>query len=185
MVSLTSKNDHASSSAYQTPSTTSQSSSTTTATESTTSTSPVDPNVSKLLSLVPAGYPSGACTPSTASADSLYSSALAMVSCEQNTDQGGPMHTTYGLFADVSALKGAFDRDIASTHLMKCPNSGPTPTGWHRESSPSVNVGTIACATFQDKPNLMWTNQDNLLLADTYGAPATVEDLFEWWHHHC
>ncbi len=41
----------------------------------------------------------------------------------------------------------------------------------------------IACATFDGKPNVMWTNEDTLLLADTFGD-GTVDDLFQWWRNH-
>ncbi len=187
MVNLTSKNDHASSSAYQTPTTTSQSSSTTTTIESTTSTttstSPVDLNLSNLLSRVSSGYSSGTCTSTTPGANGPFAAALATVSCQQNTLQGGPSHATYGLFGDISALKSAFNRDIGPTQLVTCPDSAPSPASWHHDSSPSVAVGMIACAVYQGKPNVMWTNEDTLVLADTF-SDGPVADLFQWWRNH-
>jgi serine/threonine kinase PknH len=162
--------------------------STTTATTSTGSTatttmptSPANDLESKLLSMLPAGYPNGTCTPTTPQPNSIWKTALAMVSCKQNTQQGGPSHAIYGLFPNPAVLKKAFDDDIAATQLMNCPGGGPSPDSWHYNHSPTVTAGMVACATYKNQPNVIWTNQAKLLLNDAFGAPPAIEDLHAWW----
>ncbi|MGB8390623.1 protein kinase domain-containing protein, partial [Mycobacterium sp.] len=67
----------------------------------------------RLLSLLPPGYVPGACTPATPEPGSIWVNAVAMVSCGQNNQPGGPTHATYGLFPTPDNLKKAFNDDIA------------------------------------------------------------------------
>ncbi len=136
---------------------------------------------SKLIGLLPSGYSAGACTATTPKTDSIWANALAMVDCDQNTSEGGPSHAVYGLFANPDALKKAFDDDIAAVQLMNCPGGGQSPDGWHYDQTPTVTAGMIACGTYKDHPNLIWSNQDKLMLGDVFGDPPTIEDLHQWW----
>ena len=105
-------------------------STTTTASASpTVTTAPAVDQHSKLLGLLPAGYPSGACTASTPKSTSIWANALAMVDCDQNTNPGGPSRAVYGLFANQDQLKKAFDDDVAAVQLMDCPGAGSSPDG--------------------------------------------------------
>jgi hypothetical protein len=54
------------------------------------------------LRLVPTGYPSDACKPVSAPKD-----ALAQVSCDKNSDVGGPLSATYTLVENKAALDAA------------------------------------------------------------------------------
>ncbi|OBB67954.1 serine/threonine-protein kinase [Mycobacterium sp. 852014-50255_SCH5639931] len=154
---------------------------TTTRTVPTTTTTRPANAQSKLLGMLPAGYPSGACTPATPKSNSIWVNALAMVDCDQNTNQGGPSRAVYGLFADANVLKKAFDDDVAAVQLMNCPGAGASPDGWHHDSTPSVTAGMIACGTYKDHPNVIWTNEAKLMLCDVYGDPPAIEDLHTWW----
>ncbi|OBF55068.1 protein kinase [Mycobacterium sp. 852002-53434_SCH5985345] len=146
----------------------------------TTTTRPANPQ-GKLLGMLPAGYPSGACTPATPKSNSIWVNALAMVDCDQNTNQGGPSRAVYGLFANTDLLKKAFDDDVAAVQLMNCPGAGTSPDGWHHDSTPSVTAGMIACGTYKNHPNVIWTNEAKLMLCDVYGDPPAIEDLHTWW----
>ncbi|OBI26732.1 protein kinase [Mycobacterium sp. E1386] len=146
----------------------------------TTTTRPANPQ-SKLLGMLPAGYPSGSCTPATPKSNSIWVNALAMVDCDQNTNQGGPSRGVYGLFANADLLKKAFDDDVAAVQLMNCPGAGASPDGWHHDSTPSVTAGMIACGTYKNHPNVIWTNEAKLMLCDVYGDPPAIEDLHTWW----
>ncbi|OBH88518.1 serine/threonine-protein kinase [Mycobacterium sp. E2733] len=146
----------------------------------TTTTRPANPQ-SKLLGMLPAGYPSGACTPATPRSNSIWVSALAIIDCDQNTNQGGPSRAVYGLFASTDVLKKAFDDDVAAVQLMNCPGAGASPDGWHHDSTPTVTAGMIACGTYKNHPNVIWTNEAKLMLCDVYGDPPAIEDLHTWW----
>ena len=158
---------------------------TTTATTPTTATSetsaPANDAQSNLLSLLPKGYPTGACKPATPKADSIWLNSLAMAECDQNTKPGGPSHAVYGLFANQDVLKKAFDDDVAVVQLANCPDGKPSPGSWHYEQTPNETAGMFACATYQDHPNLIWTNNDSLILSDVFGDPPTMQDLDGWW----
>ena len=154
---------------------------TTTKTVTTTTTTQAGNPQSKLLGMLPAGYPSGACTPATPKANSIWVNALAMVDCDQNTNQGGPSRAVYGLFANPDVLKKAFDDDVAAVQLLNCPGAGASPDGWHHDSTPTVTAGMIACGTYKNHPNVIWTNEARLMLCDVYGDPPAIEDLHTWW----
>ncbi|BBX95606.1 serine/threonine-protein kinase [Mycobacterium lacus] len=161
------------------PTTTTRPSTSTTAPTTTTS-SGGDPQ-SRLLSLLPSGYASGACTPTTPKPNSIWVNAVAMVDCGQNTNPGGPSRAVYGLFANPDMLKQAFNDDIAAVQLMNCPGEGPSPDGWHYDKTPTVTAGMIACGTYKNHPNVIWSNEAKLMLSDVFGDPATIEELHVWW----
>ena len=138
----------------------------------------------RLLSLLPPGYIAGACTPATPESGSLWTNAVAMVSCGQNTQPGGPSHATYGLFPTPDNLKKAFNDDIGNVSLVNCPGEGQSPVGWHYDETPKVVAGMIACGTYNDRANVIWTNDQKLMLSDVSGDPATVNDLHTWWDNY-
>jgi serine/threonine kinase PknH len=135
----------------------------------------------RLVSLLPPGYLAGTCTPATPESGSIWVHAVAMVSCGQNTQSGGPSHATYGLFPTPDRLKKAFTDDIANVSLVNCPGEGTSPVSWHYDQTPNEMAGLIACGTYNGHPNVIWTNEEKLMLSDVAGDPATVEDLHTWW----
>ncbi|OBH93902.1 serine/threonine-protein kinase [Mycobacterium scrofulaceum] len=135
----------------------------------------------RLISLLPPGYLAGTCTPATPESGSIWVHAVAMVTCGQNTQPGGPSHATYGLFATPNKLKKAFNDDIANVNLVNCPGEGRSPVSWHYDQTPNDMAGLIACGTYNNHPNVIWTNDEKLMLSDVSGDPATVEDLHTWW----
>jgi serine/threonine protein kinase len=135
----------------------------------------------RLVSLLPPGYLAGTCTPATPESGSIWVNAVAMVSCGQNTQPGGPSHATYGLFPTPNRLKKAFTDDIANVSLVNCPGEGTSPVSWHYDQTPNEMAGLIACGTYNSHPNVIWTNDEKLMLSDVAGDPATVEDLHTWW----
>jgi serine/threonine-protein kinase len=135
---------------------------------------------SKLPSLLPSGYASGACTPANPDPGSVWASAATVLSCGQNTQPGGPTRATYGLFPDFDTLKKAFDADIANVSLGDCPGEGKSPAPWQPTGAPNVTGGMIACGTSNDHPNLIWTFDKKLMLSEVTGDQA-VADLHKWW----
>ncbi|OBF03593.1 serine/threonine protein kinase [Mycobacterium sp. ACS4054] len=135
----------------------------------------------RLISLLPPGYLAGTCTPATPESGSIWVHAVAMVTCGQNTQPGGPSRATYGLFATPDRLKKAFNDDIANVSLVNCPGEGRSPVSWHYDQTPNDMAGLIACGTYNNHPNVIWTNDEKLMLSDVSGDPASVEDLHTWW----
>ncbi|MEE6138494.1 protein kinase [Mycobacterium sp. 050128] len=135
----------------------------------------------RLISLLPPGYLAGTCTPATPESGSIWTNAVAMVSCGKNTQPGGPSKATYGLFPTPDRLKKSFTDDIANVSLVNCPGEGASPVSWHYDQTPNEMAGLIACGTYNGHPNVIWTNEEKLMLSDVAGDPATVEDLHTWW----
>jgi serine/threonine protein kinase len=150
-------------------------------TKTTTATTSAGDPQSRLMSNLPSGYASGTCTPTTPKPNSIWINAVAMVDCGQNTQTGGPSHAVYGLFANPDALKQAFTDDIATVQLMNCPGEGSSPDGWHYDQTPTETAGQIACGTYKNHPNVIWSNEAKLTLSDVFGDPATIDELHTWW----
>ncbi|MGA8249811.1 MAG: hypothetical protein WB989_03820, partial [Mycobacterium sp.] len=164
---------------HTTASTTTTTTSSSTPTTTTTSSSGLQ---NKLRSLLPSGYASGVCKATTPKPTSIWVNALAMLDCGQNTNQGGPARAVYGLFADVDTLNKAFTDDIGAngSQLMNCPGEGPSPDGWHYDKTPNDTAGQIACATYKNQANVIWSNTSKLTLSDTF-SDGTIDDLHAWW----
>ncbi len=131
----------------------------------------------QLMGLLAPGHDSSNCQPVTPPA----ATAIATVDCEQNTNPSGPAFTRYSLFADQGALDAAFQEAIrVNSELLQCPGSGiDSPTTWHYTDTPDDVAGQIACGTYNTNPDVVWTKDDSLLLADAQGP--SLDDLHNWW----
>jgi serine/threonine protein kinase len=131
----------------------------------------------KLTSLLPQGYDNSVCQP----VHPPVLSALATVECGPSSLQGGPTSARYSLFADQGALDKAFDDTIRLiTEFQQCPASGTdSPTTWHYTDTPDNVQGRIACGTYNNIPDVVWSKNADLLLGDSLGQ--NLEDLHNWW----
>ncbi len=165
------------------PTTTSIASTTAPTTTEPSTTAPGNELTTKLMQLLPKGYSSDTCTPTTPKPSSIWANAVAMVDCNQNTNDGGPSKAVYGLFSNPEILKKAFQDDITAEGavLVNCPGQGASPDGWHHDSSPTVTAGQIACATYKNHPNIIWSNTANLMLSDVFGDPPALAAMYTWW----
>ena len=84
------------------------------------------------------------------------------------TTPGGPANARYSLFADQATLDSHFDGAIKeNSELFQCPGSGiDSPTTWHYTETPENVEGRIACGTYNNGPDLVWSKNSDLLLAD-------------------
>lgn len=133
----------------------------------------------KLLNLLPSGYASGACTPASPDPGSIWAAASTMMSCGPNTQPGGPIHATYGLFPNVESMNKAFYDDLPSISLVDCPTEGKSPAPWQSTRS-NETEGQIACGINNSHPTLVWTFDKKLMLSEVTGGQA-VDDLHKWW----
>jgi serine/threonine-protein kinase len=142
--------------------------------------SPADAQA-RLFRLLPHDYPVGTCTPRTAPQD-----ALAQVSCEKNSDPGGPQSATYLMFADATALHSALDRVVEGSRVTECPGRIQSPGAWYRNATPDGASGTLMCGTQDGNPILAWTNDAELMISVTNAGPQgpTIEQLYQWWTTH-
>ena len=163
--------------------TTASTSQTTTSSKTRTSTSSTAPSTSgqsgasaRLMTLLPDGYGPGACKTIDPVTD-----ALATVDCEKNTQPGGPDVARYSLFGDQATLDRHFSSAIKEDdEMLMCPGSNvQSPTTWHYTSTPDKVEGQVACGTYKGGPDVVWTRNTDLLLADGQGPDLPA--LHAWW----
>ncbi|MDP7705434.1 MULTISPECIES: serine/threonine-protein kinase [unclassified Mycobacterium] len=137
----------------------------------------------RLMSLLPAGYPAGACTPDT----KTMPGALVSVSCGQNTDPNGPKVSAYGLFPDVASLKSAFTAFTGTFSLQQCPGGKASPGNWWHTQDPKTVLGQMACGIYKGSdPQVMWSNEQTLVYALVGGKQQvpSLDQLYKWWAKH-
>lgn len=139
-----------------------------------------DPN-SRLLRVLPAGYPAGACTPVA-----RLEGALATVACKANDDQGGPVSATYSLLLDSAALEKAITEVANTSTVVDCPGRIQSPGPWRHNASPQEVSGTLVCGIQGDAPMLAWSDIDKQLFSVVQGRPGgpTLDHLYAWWTSH-
>ena len=54
-----------------------------------------------------------------------------------------------------------------------------SPTEWNYKRSPDAVAGQVACGTYQGNADVMWTQNEELLLADVQGPD--LDELHNWW----
>ncbi|WP_319449312.1 MULTISPECIES: hypothetical protein [unclassified Mycobacterium] len=135
----------------------------------------------RLSALLPAGYAADACAPAE-----LPKGAVAAVNCTKNADAGGPPSATYALMKDDAALSAAVGAAIVDADLVDCPNSIQSPGPWRRNASPQKIAGTLVCGLSHEQPQVMWTNDAELVLNAVRAGPEgpTLDQLYAWWSNH-
>lgn len=148
----------------------------------TTSSAPVDPEQqARLLRLIPAGYPAGACSPVGPPRE-----AIAKVNCTNNADPGGPTSASYTLLKDKQALKTAFDDVVHTSAVVVCPGNYQSPGPWRRNAAPQIPAGTLVCGQHQNLPMVAWTTDEEQMLSVVRSKPGgpNLEQLYAWWTTH-
>ncbi|MFZ0834043.1 MAG: serine/threonine-protein kinase [Mycobacterium sp.] len=130
----------------------------------------------RLMSLLPDGYDPGVCKTIDPVTD-----ALATVDCGKNSKPGGPDVARYSLFPDQATLDRHFETAIKEDdELLNCPGSNtPSPTTWHYTQTPDKVEGQVACGTYKGGPDVLWTRNADLMLADGQGPEMGA--LHDWW----
>jgi hypothetical protein len=136
--------------------------------------SPADLNT--LAAALSKGYGLNNCTPQR-----IVAAELAALACGQSPDPAGPAQAKYILFANRDSLAAAFKNSIRDDTLVACGDQGPSPTVWHQGSS-AVSAGSIACGTYQNGAEIIWTNDAKNVLGLIHAANTDVPALFQWWH---
>jgi serine/threonine-protein kinase len=131
----------------------------------------------QLMALIPEGYPRSVCEKAVPPA----TGALATVDCRKSTQPGGPAAARYSLFANADSLAQQFASSIKEDdELFRCPGADmDSPTTWHYNDHPDVVSGSVACGTYQGNADIVWSQQDDLLLADVQSG--SMSDLHDWW----
>jgi serine/threonine protein kinase len=131
----------------------------------------------KLLVLLPRDYSDTACEPVHPPAPG----ALATVDCGSTQTAGASTAARYSLYADLATLNQQFQQaNEADSQLLQCPGlSVNSPTTWHYNATPDKVEGQLACGVYNNKPNLAWTHESELLLGAAQGP--NHDELHNWW----
>ena len=135
--------------------------------------SPADMNT--LVASLSKGYGLNNCT-----AQNLTTGELASLACGQSPDPGGPVQAKYILFSNADNLAGSFKASIKDDVLTACGDSGQSPTTWHQGSN-SANSGSVACGTYQNAAEVIWTTDAKNVLSYIRGSNTDVPALYQWW----
>ncbi|SPM38927.1 hypothetical protein MNAB215_1108 [Mycobacterium numidiamassiliense] len=146
---------------------------TTTPTSSTPTASPADLNT--LAATLSKGYGLNNCTP-----QNIINGELASLACGQSPDPSGPVQAKYILFTNGGNLATVFKNSIKDDVLTACGDQGQSPTSWHQGSS-TTSAGSVACGTYQNGAEIIWTNDAKNILSYIRASNTDVGSLFQWW----
>lgn len=151
--------------------------------ESTTTTESESPQQAevRLMSMLPQGYDADGCE-----AVIPTKGALAQVSCNDNTDIGGPRTANYMLAKNKESLRALFDGVVSTTSVVDCPGNIQSPGPWRRNATPQQVAGTLVCGFQQSKPTVAWTTDADLMVSEVQSGPQgpNMVQLYTWWASH-
>jgi serine/threonine kinase PknH len=142
---------------------------------SSTTTVPASQPLQRLYQVLPRAYTSNNCSP----ADSPNRQALATVECKKTSDPGSPTYAAFSLYPNAAALDKAFQDGISEDAVAPCPHGGDSPGIWHTEGAPNVSAGSVVCGTYNKGPDLLWTQNKDLLIGDIQGPDLNA--LYQFW----
>lgn len=140
-----------------------------------------DPNtgnpadVNTLAASLSKGYGLNNCTPG-----SIDAGELAVLTCGQNPDPSGPVQARYILLNNADNLSGSFKTSIKDDVLTACGDTGQSPTTWHQGGN-NANSGSVACGTYQNAAEVIWTTDSKNVLSLIRGSNPDVAALYQWW----
>jgi hypothetical protein len=114
-------------------------------------------------------------------AQPITGSQLAALTCGQSPDPNGPVQAKYFLFSSGDDLANWFKTSIKDDVLTTCGDSstkGPAP--WHQGNA-TTNAGQVACGTYQDGAEIIWTTDAKNVLSYIRASNTDVPALYQWW----
>lgn len=132
-------------------------------------------DINTLAASLSKGYGLNNCT-----AQSIATGELASLTCGQSPDPSGPVQAKYILFNNGENLVGSFKASIKDDVLSNCGDSGQSPTSWHQGSN-SGNAGQVACGTYQNAAEIIWTSDAKNILSYIRGSNTDAAALYQWW----
>jgi hypothetical protein len=141
-----------------------------------------DPNtgnssdVNTLAGNLSKGYGLNNCT-----AQPITGSQLAALTCGQSPDPNGPVQAKYFLFGSSNDLTGWFKNSIKDDVLTACDGKYQSPGPWHQGSNATTNAGQVACGTYQNGAEIIWTTDAKDMLSYIRASNTDVPSLYQWW----
>ncbi|OBI94586.1 serine/threonine protein kinase [Mycobacterium alsense] len=132
-------------------------------------------DVNTLAGSLSKGYDLNNCNPGK-----LDAGELAVLTCGQSSDPAGPVQARYILFSNGDNLAASFKTSIKDDVLTACGDSGQSPTTWPKGTN-GANSGSVACGTYQNAAEVIWTTDSKNVLGLIRGPNADVQALYQWW----
>ena len=138
------------------------------------------PEAWRILDLLPPGFGAANCERST----DPFPDAVAGLDCSQNPGSDNPTDARFTLYDEPGALMDDFITTVANMAIARCPGGNPWGPGtWTLDTKTGAVGGKVVCGTVDDRPNIAWTRDSELLLATVNGGPD-LSALYEWWHRY-
>ncbi len=136
----------------------------------------------RLSSLLPADY-RDICKPGRPPPGSSLAGALAFVECHQGSNPRLPPNAAYALLPDKTGLEKAWDKAVRHDRMADCPGNRKSPDTYPEGATLDTASGMLACAYFDDRPEVMWTDESNLLFGAVWAEPQpqAFDQLYGWW----
>lgn len=132
-------------------------------------------DINTLAASLSKGYGLNNCT-----AQNITGGELAALTCGQSPDPSGPVQAKYILFSSGDYMAASFKTSIGDDVLTGCGDSAQSPTTWHQGSS-ATNAGQVACGTYQNAGEVIWTNDGKNVLSYIRGSNTDATALYQWW----
>jgi hypothetical protein len=132
-------------------------------------------DINALAGSLSKGYSLSDCT-----ALPIKNGALAELSCGQNPMPGGPISARYMLLRNGDDLSGSFNASIKDDVLISCGDNAQSPNTWH-QGNKTIKAGLVACGTYQNAAEVIWTTDAKNVLACIHAANTNVPSIYEWW----
>jgi len=134
----------------------------------------------RIIKLLPPGFGAANCERST----DPFADAVASLDCSLDSGSDDPTDARFTLYAEPGALTDDFITTAANMAIARCPGDNPWGPGtWTLDTKAGTVGGKVACGTVDDRPNIAWTRDSQLLLATVNGG-ANLGALYEWWHRY-
>ncbi|MCP9270658.1 serine/threonine-protein kinase [Mycolicibacterium arenosum] len=130
----------------------------------------------KLMSYIPAGYPTSVCAVAETAP-----SAIITIDCKKSVQPDGPDNARYSLYATRDQMQAAFDDLLrAYDEVVRCPGTDvDSPGDWFYKSAPDVPAGQVACGFYEGRADIQWSEYDRLVIADVQST--NLDSLRNWW----
>jgi hypothetical protein len=127
----------------------------------------------QIVGLLPPGYTASSCTRAT----NPFPDSIASLDCIDANNTDTPDYARFTLYNNLASLTADFYVSAGSMTVSPCPGGNASPGTWDSGSSAG---GKIVCGMIEDRADIAWTRDAQLLLTTINGAPS-LDDLYQWW----
>jgi hypothetical protein len=136
------------------------------------------PAEQQLVQLLPPGYHASSC----ARATNPFPDSIASLDCTDDLNSDTPDYARFTLYSNLAALTADFYATAEGMTVSPCPGGNASPGTWDYGSNPG-RAGKVVCGMIEDRADIAWRRDAQVLLATINGAPSP-EDLYQWWQRY-